>query len=72
MTSPESGFTSVISTRRIVVLPEPEGPMMAIFSAGATSKSSSRSTCRSPKLLVTLRNVTMGSPGGWCASRRRW
>src|SRR5262249_46955361 len=52
--TPSSAFSRVIRSRRIVVLPEPLGPMSVTRSPGATEKSSSRSTTLSPKRLTTL------------------
>ena len=48
----------VIRMRRIVVLPEPEGPINASFSPGATVKESSFSTWKLPKLFDT-RSISM-------------
>ena len=42
--TPPSIVSSVISMRSTVVLPEPEGPMIATFSPRAMSRSSSSST----------------------------
>ena len=44
--TPPSMRSSVISMRSTVVLPEPEGPMIATFSLGATSRSRLSSTVR--------------------------
>jgi hypothetical protein len=46
--------SSVISSRRIVVFPEPEGPISVTRSPGATEKSMPSSTVLSPKRLTTL------------------
>ncbi len=45
---PSSGFTRVISSRRIVVLPEPEGPMRVTCLPGDTSKQRLSSTTLLP------------------------
>src|SRR5680860_1688311 len=50
-------------TRRIVVLPEPLGPMMTTRSPGATSRSSSRSTTLSPNALLMPRMHMAGVVG---------
>src|SRR5437879_10292878 len=50
---PASTRSRVISSRRIVVLPDPLGPMRVTNSPGATVKSSSRSTTWSPYFLTT-------------------
>ncbi len=52
--------SSVIRIRRIVVLPEPEGPIRASFSPWATSKLSAFSTWLAPKLFDTLSIRIMG------------
>src|SRR5690606_25670375 len=62
-TRPEVGCSRVISTRRMVVLPEPDGPMIEILSPLFTEKSSSRRTWLSPQFLLTLSKRTIGSPG---------
>src|SRR5690554_5479394 len=49
-------------TRRIVVFPEPDGPMMTTRSPGSTSRSRSRSTTLEPKALVTPRMRTPAAP----------
>src|SRR5262245_35115020 len=59
---PDVTFSNVISNRRIVVLPDPLGPMRVTRSPGATLKSRSRSTVRLPNLLTTLSKDTIGSP----------
>ena len=50
--------SSVIRMRRIVVLPEPDGPISASFSPGATAKESSFRTWWLPKLFDT-RSISM-------------
>src|SRR3954467_1406104 len=54
--TPSSTFSSVISSRRIVVLPDPLGPISVTRSPGATEKSSSRRTTLSPNRLTTFSN----------------
>src|SRR5690606_18982778 len=61
VTRPESGVSNVMRIRRMVVLPDPDGPMIDTFSPAATSKSSSRSTWLFPQLLLTDSKVTMGA-----------
>src|SRR5689334_8993010 len=50
--------SSVIRIRRIVVLPDPDGPINASFSPGETVKDSSSSTCNGPKFFDT-RSISM-------------
>src|SRR3546814_11748120 len=59
--TPSSGRSRVISTRRIVVLPEPDGPMITTFSLDWTDRSSSSRTTLSPKRLTTLSMWTIAS-----------
>jgi hypothetical protein len=60
-------------TRRIVVLPDPDGPMITTRSPGSTSRSSSRSTTLSPKALSTPRIRTPAAPlGETSMSVGRW
>src|SRR3546814_326589 len=59
--TPSSGRSRVISTRRIVVLPEPDGPMITTFSLDWTDRSSWSSTTLSPKRLTTLSMWTIAS-----------
>ncbi len=47
--------------RRIVVLPEPEGPISASFSPGITVIDSPSSTLKAPKLLEMPSILMMGS-----------
>src|SRR5690606_33624712 len=54
VTVPSSGFTRVISRRRMVVLPEPDGPIRVTCLPASTEKSSRSSTVLSPKRLVTF------------------
>ncbi len=51
----------VISSLRIVVLPEPEGPMSVTRSPGSMSKLNWSSTWRSPNDLLTRSNLMIGS-----------
>src|SRR5690242_18460556 len=60
---PSSGLVRVISSRRIVVLPEPDGPIRVTCLPGATEKFRSSRTVFAPKRLVTpSRRIT--SVGG--------
>ncbi|MCY1238776.1 hypothetical protein D9M72_515330 [compost metagenome] len=45
----------------MVVLPDPEGPMMETFSPGATSKFSDFRTWFDPQFLLTFWNLMIGS-----------
>src|SRR3546814_10767056 len=58
---PSSGRSRVMSARRIVVLPEPDGPMITTFSLDWTDRSSWSSTTLSPKRLTTLSMWTIAS-----------
>ena len=51
---PSSGFSRVISSRRIVVLPDPEGPISVTCLPESTEKSRLSRTMLLPKRLVTL------------------
>src|SRR6478609_7865705 len=62
--SPPSASSSVMSRRRIVVLPEPDGPMSVTRSPLATLKLSPSSTTLSPKRLMTSRNSMAGVVSG--------
>ena len=53
--------SSVIRMRRIVVLPEPDGPISASFSPGITCIDSPSSTLKAPKLLVMPSILMIGS-----------
>src|SRR5262245_14331557 len=57
---PESGRSRPIKSRRIVVLPDPLGPIRATFSPAATWRSIPSSTLREPKAFVIPRIVTRG------------
>src|SRR5438046_1507993 len=57
---PAFGRSSVMSSRKIVVFPEPLGPMTASFSPGGTSSSNSFRTFVVPKDLETRSNRTIG------------
>jgi hypothetical protein len=50
---PEFIFSRVIKARNTVDFPEPLGPIIASFSAGATARLRSFNTRRSPKYLST-------------------
>src|SRR5690242_12367155 len=50
---PSSGLVRVISSRRIVVLPEPEGPIKVTCLPASTEKFSRSSTVFEPNRLVT-------------------
>jgi hypothetical protein len=64
--------SSVIRIRRIVVLPEPEGPMSASFSPGITSIERPSSTLKAPKLFEIPSILMMGAGiGSWLAVRPR-
>src|SRR3982074_2131989 len=52
-----------MSSRRIVVLPDPDGPISVTCSPGATVKSRSESTTLSPNRFSTPSNTIMGSDG---------
>src|SRR5438874_10418023 len=56
---PALGRSSVMSSRKIVVFPEPLGPMTASFSPGGTSRSNSFRTFVVPKDLETRSNRTI-------------
>src|SRR5207253_670288 len=58
---PELGRSRVIKSRKMVVLPDPLGPMIASFSPAATSRSSSRRTLTDPKDFDTRSNRTIAS-----------
>src|SRR5690606_7211998 len=60
MTQPESGRFRVMITRRMVVLPEPDGPMITTFSLGATVRSRSFSTWFSPNERLIFSSWTIG------------
>ena len=47
--------------RRIVVLPEPDGPISASFSPGITSIDNPSSTLKAPKLLEMASILMMGA-----------
>src|SRR5215212_12006604 len=55
-----------MSSRNRVVLPEPLGPMIAIFWPDGTSSSIVRSTWTGPNALLTPRNLTIGSDPASC------
>src|SRR5690625_4661735 len=59
--SPDVGSSKVISIRIIVVFPDPEGPIIHIFSDGAIFKSIPLRTSKSPNDLWTFLNLTIGS-----------
>ena len=59
---PPSGRSRVISTRRIVVLPDPRRADDDVRSPGSTLRSRSRSTTLSPKALCTPRKRTAAAP----------
>src|SRR5215475_5192908 len=61
---PSSTFSSVISSRRMVVLPEPLGPISVTCSPGLTWKSRPRRTVCSPKRLTTASNRIIRSALG--------
>src|SRR5438270_12426810 len=61
---PEPGRSSVIKSRKMVVLPDPPGPMIAIFSPAATSRSSSRRHSTGPKDFDTRSKRTIASRPG--------
>src|SRR5689334_19189645 len=63
---PSSGLVSVISSRRIVVLPEPDGPIRVTCLPESTEKSSRSRTVLSPNRLVTCssRISSLPSTGG--------
>src|SRR5688572_26445992 len=69
ITHPESGRLRVMITRRIVVLPEPEGPMITTFSLGATVRSRSFRTWFSPKerLIFSSRTMSRRPSGSFVA-----
>src|SRR5690606_20859183 len=54
----------VISSRRIVVLPDPEGPIRVTFSPRPTVKSRSSSTTSLPNRLTTLSKRIIASRSG--------
>src|SRR5690606_38222421 len=62
ITHPESGRFRVMITRRIVVFPEPDGPMITTFSLGATVRSRSLRTWFSPneRLIFSSRTMSRG------------
>src|SRR5699024_3232060 len=60
--SPSVTFSKVISRRRIVVLPEPLGPISVTRSLGATEKSRWSRTVRSPKRFTTWSKAINASP----------
>src|SRR5699024_5072523 len=59
---PPVSSSSVITRRRMVVLPEPEGPIRVTRSPWLTVKFRSSSTVWSPNLLTTSRNSMWGVP----------
>src|SRR5882757_4529467 len=58
---PPSIFSSVIRMRRIVVLPDPDGPISASFSPGMTCIDRPSSTLKVPKLLEMASTLMMGA-----------
>src|SRR6266540_5593628 len=64
---PSVTFSSVISRRRIVVLPDPEGPMRHTNSPGVTEKFRSSRTVRSPNRLTTSSKRIMTSVVSNCS-----
>src|SRR6478735_6611409 len=65
-TTPSVTRSSVISSRRIVVFPEPLGPIRVTRSPGATARSSPSRTVWSPNRFVTRANRTFSGP--WSVS----
>ena len=70
--SPMLGASRPASMRSVVVLPHPDGPIMARNSPSRISKSSSFTATKSPKCFCTLSKTTSGlvmiacpSFGGW-------
>src|SRR5882724_4394356 len=66
--SPASGAMKPATSRRVVVLPQPEGPRSATSSPGRTVRSSPDTAATSPKRLVRPVMVTSGmgfSEGGY-------
>ena len=68
-TVPEVGRSSPAATCRNVLLPEPDGPMIAVNDPGASSTltPSSATTAPSPWpwTLRTSRSATAGAPAAW-------
>ena len=66
MTSPAVARSSPAIMRRVVVLPQPDGPSRQTTSPAATDRSASRTAMNSPNVLVTLRismvDMTTSSP----------
>src|SRR5215510_678653 len=62
--SPPLGYSRPAIMRRVVVLPQPEGPSRQTTSPAATSRSTWSTAVRSPKTLVSLSSaiVDMASP----------
>ena len=60
-TCPLLGSSRKFMQRTVVDLPEPEGPMMTSFSPSLTSRSTSLSTCSSPKYLLTFSSRIMSA-----------
>src|SRR5262245_58353755 len=59
-TCPADGDSKPAIRRRLVVLPQPDGPSKVKNSPGATSRSTVSSPTTSPKRLDTLSNCTTG------------
>ncbi len=55
MTSPAVARSRPAIMRRVVVLPQPEGPSRQTTSPAATDRSASRTAVKSPNVLVILR-----------------
>src|SRR5436190_22545160 len=55
-TSPLETLSSPAMTRRVVVLPQPDGPRRQTTSPAATDRSTSLTAVKEPKRLVTLRS----------------
>ncbi len=61
--TPASGLSSALSARSSVVLPEPDGPMMAVDVPRGTVNDTPLSTSLSPKALCTPSAVILSSRG---------
>src|SRR5579871_5299254 len=74
VTRPESGCSNPAITRRVVVLPEPEGPSSVKNSPSPTWRSTSRTARTSPYDLrmpstPTLAAISLGGPSNRCEGR---
>src|SRR4051812_7017927 len=73
MTVPEVGRSSPAATLRNVLLPEPEGPMMAVNDPrGSPTLTPSRATTAPSPLPWTLRTLRRATAGAMAAASGAW